>query len=740
MKPLFHTLPARLTSSLLIGGCLLTGLTIASNLFSINNSAQAQTSDRQTSGDLYYTFYGRQIPLRSHPDTIAVQFRPEDTSTRGRGGLPLYLQLQQDLQGDVSLTRGDRRIGGASESNAQESIDIDVQPLGDRLALITLPNNSRSRDTVRQRIQQQSYVDSTLPVLVLDNGNEGEGETTVVLPNEIVVSFEPDLPNSTVQHLLYRHNLEIIRPLQFTDNRYLVRSRSESGLAVLNASNQLNLESSIQSATPNFVQSIPYQVQQASAQTPGIQPNATARLQQFLASLPTLETPFTSNLLPLAWHLNSTPYRGRFQSRTDIHATEAWEESNGGEGAVVAVIDSLIQWDHPNLAERVHTVSDTAGARLPGEVHGWDFSSNQVVCSTENRCVSGDPDTRISEDELAVLRPHFQNTFRLDDASLLDHYDAAVPQIRGMNPNFSDAEVASFLRNSIRDRIAAEFHGTWSAGVIAAHPAEDQGTMGVAPNAEILPVRVFGLGGEITAARLIEAVGYAAARDVDVINLSLGSLMPHQDLVDQIFHVLDHHPNLVMIASAGNDSLDGVGFPAATPGVISVGATSVEGRRTFYSSYGGRLDLVAPGGETSRFNRWGILTTGGTWVDGFWQGMEAPDYGWAMSLDPQGYYVQVQGTSFSAPAVAGIAALMKGVNPDLERDRLSEILKDTARYEGLELSQGDRNRYRLQREVGMTFMDDRLSGVFPLPDPVSAAQYFFGAGLVNAEAAVREAR
>jgi subtilisin family serine protease len=262
----------------------------------------------------------------------------------------------------------------------------------------------------------------------------------------------------------------------------------------------------------------------------------------------------------------------------------------------------------------------------------------------------------------------------------------------------------------------------------------------VAPNAEILPVRVFGLYGEITSARLIEAIGYAADRGADVINMSLGGLLPNQELTDQIFQVLDKSPNVAIVASAGNDSLDGVAFPAAIPGVISVGATNLNGKRTFYSSYGGRLDVVAPGGETTMALKEGILTTGGTWVDGFWQGMQIPSYAWASAVDPQGKYFQVQGTSFSAPIVSGIVALMKGVNPDLKRDRITKILKETASYDGLNLSRSDLNRYRLQSQVGLTMRQDRLSGVFPFPQPVSAEQYFFGNGLVNAEAAVRKAR
>ncbi|MEO1145550.1 MAG: S8 family serine peptidase [Cyanobacteria bacterium J06638_22] len=735
MKRLVQQISTRLASSVMVSGCLAGAIALLPTAITFSSIAHAQMADTQPTDDLYYTFYGRQIPLRSRPDIVAVQFRPTSGS-RSRGALPQYLQLQDDLQtGMSSGTRGDGRL-----EEPAEGIEVNVEPLGDRFALVTPTDAGRSTDDIRQRVQDQNYVEDTLPVLSLSGVSDDAAEMTVVLPNEIVVGFESELSNSEIQYLLYRYDLEVIRPLQFTENRYLVRSLRENGIGVLHTANRLAQEIGIQSAAPNFVQSVSYQVQDARFADAGTVPDANERLLDELAALPTLDTPFDSNLLPLAWHLNSTPQRGILQTRTDVRATEAWERSNGGEDVVVAVIDSLIQWDHPNLAQSIYTVPESTPNLLPGEVHGWDFTNYQVLCTAQDICVSGDPDTRISQEELAVLRPAFQETFALSDSEILSLYESYVGWFLAENPSLTDAELARMMRNIIRSEISAEFHGTWSAGVIASQPADAQGVVGVAPNAEILPVRVFGLGGEITPSRLIEAVGYAAERDVDVINMSLGSMWPHQDLVDQVFNVLDENPDLVIVASAGNDNLDGVGFPAATPGVISVGATNLEGRRTFYSSYGGRLDVVAPGGETTLFNRGGILTTGGTWVDGFWDGMEIPSYSWDVSLDPMGYYVQVQGTSFSAPTVAGVVALMRGVNPGMDRDRITTILQDTASYDGLSLSAGDRNRYRLQREVGMTLMEDRLSGVFPLPDPVSAEEYFFGHGLVNAEAAVNAAR
>lgn len=701
---------------------MLTGLFWST--FSLSQIPLHSTATAQTGSELSYTFYGKSIPLRLRQNVVAVSFRQVAAGRGGSRSVPLYLQLQQDLQ------------AGSSRSRAAAPPVITVQPVGEHYALVALPANSRSGNGLAEQIQQQSYVAETLPVLALSSSEEEA--SSLVLPNEIIVSFEADLSARQIHTLLERQGLEIIRPLRFTQNRYLVKSTSTQGLAVLNLANRLNRQAGVQSATPNFIQALPAQ---QDLSLPLSEPDDLSAL---LAHLPQIESRYPSQLLPLAWHLNSTAQQRRGQRRTDVRATEAWQESNGGENVVVAVIDSVIQWDHPDLLQRVYTATaeDTAYELLPNEVHGWDFTSDQVTCSATpaKNCVPGDPDTRLSTAELAILRPHFQRTFQLSDQELIQEYETVAAQVQQSYPDYSTHQIAEAIRNWIRSNISAEFHGTWASGVIAAQPQQERGAIGVAPQAQILPVRVFGLHGEITSARLIEAVGYAAERGVDVINLSLGGLLPDQELTDQIFRVLDAHPKLVIVAAAGNDSSDGVAFPAAVPGVISVGATNLTGKRTFYSSYGGRLDLVAPGGETAIEQRGGILTTGGTWLAGFWQGIEPPKRAWAASLDPLGQYVQVQGTSFSAPVVAGVVALMKGVNPGLSRERTTEILQSTASYEDLSLSQADLNYYRLQSQVGLTMLQDRLSGVFPMPKPVSAQQYFYGYGLVNAEAAVKKAK
>jgi len=690
--------------------------------------ALAQAEVSPAAEDLYYTFYNQRIALIERRDQIAVEFKPTPNFTRG-GAEPAYLRLQRDLNATLQNTRGD---GG------QTSPTVEVRPLGSRYALVDLPAPSRGvEDQLLQRLQQ-SYIQSTLPVL-----SRPGGQDSIVVTPEIVVSVEPGTTSGQVQSLLRRYDLELIRPLRFSQHRYLVRARYASGTAILSIANQLATIPGIQSATPNFVQSVDYQVMPLGLLTQtGRGEAGDDQSPQVAAAIP--NSPFANSLLPRQWHLHSRGVGNRLLPRTDINALAAWQHSNRGQDSVVAVIDSLIQWDHPDLVENLYRLPTDATDRLPGEVHGWDFSNTAETCDPADtgNCALGDPDTRISAEELDALRPHLHHTLTLSDGDLLAAYPRLDAALVEDNPELTESQRARMTRDWIQKAIASEFHGTWSAGVIAANPQDRPGVVGVAPAAKVLPVRVFGLGGEITGAALIEAMGYAAARHADVINLSLGSLLPDQELTAQIFTLLDQHPDLVIIAAAGNESLDGVDFPAAVPGVIAVGATNISGNRASYSSFGAGLDLVAPGGEITLQSGAGILTTGGTWIKDLWTGLTPPDRPWGFNLDSLGQYVQVEGTSFSAPMVAGVMALLKGQDPEgrLDRQQLTQILATTAHYYPLRLTQADTNHYRLQASLGFGTVLDfpfvRPSGITGRIEPISPEQYFFGQGLVDAAAAV----
>ncbi|MCY6493859.1 S8 family peptidase [Leptolyngbya sp. GGD] len=685
---------------------------LGSNASWVTRSARAQAKP-----ELYYTFFGQKIALTEQTDAIAVNFK----TFRGRGR-----SLHQQLEADLTGTRAGRSRGGGSTA---QSSGIEVKSLGAQFAIVKLAANV-SKPDILEKIQQQDYVQSTLPVLSRTPSPKSEPTqfSQIVLPNEIIVSFAANLAPDQISKILETQKLDVVRKLRFSQNRYVVKSRQANGVEILRVANGLAQVTGIDSATPNFIQSIQQDLQPQAFRTTPIESISPA-----LQGLPEVKgVPFASKLLPLQWHLNSTARRGNL-ARTDVRATDAWKHSHSGDQVVVAVIDSVIQWDHPDLKESLYTLSPNTPDALPGETHGWDFVEN-------------DSDTRLEGSDLTQIQPLFRNSFELSDATLIKRYAKEAKAILEHNPNLSSAQVAKVIRNSIQSFVMSQFHGTWSAGVIAAQPHAGTGIVGVAPKAKILPIRGLGLDGVIRPETQIEAIGYAAARKADVINMSFGGALPSQAVVDQVFSVLDANPKLVMVGSAGNSDVDGVAFPAAIPGVLSVGATNLMGEKAPYSSFGQRLDLVAPGGDTSQTENQGILTTGGTWIENLWQGVnqrpQNNQWAWGTAFDPMGQYVQVQGTSFSAPIVSGIVALMKSEDPDrkLSRDRVIEILKQTASYDGLKLTKSDENRYRLRIATGISdgiLMPIRASGIQDPKRPVSMQQYYFGRGLVNAEAAVQ---
>jgi serine protease len=525
---------------------------------------------------------------------------------------------------------------------------------------------------------------------------------------EVVVQFEPGLSEADRHHILTQAGMTLIRPLRFSQEFYLVRPDQPHSQSVQQIAQQLGQHPGVSIAGPNKRQTHP----------------DFAVIQPEFAPGPTW-VPDQSSLTQRAWHLNNELYREGNGPRTDIHALEAWAISHKGAGVQVAVIDSPIQWDHPDLAHQLACYDDPLPNPLPGESCGYDF-------------VEEDGDTRLSRAELAQMNQYLKASFQANDWTLLRTYQDLAHQLGDLPRN----EKADHIRAILRHRVSTTFHGTWVAGIIAAQGSNGEGLQGVAPEASLLPVRVFDLDGSTTTARLIEATGYAAARGVDVINLSLGGLLPDEALAHHLMTLLDTDPNLVIVAAAGNHSVDGVGFPAAVPGVLAVGATNLEGQRSSYSDYGAQLDLVAPGGDLRKGSHGGILTTGGTHMAALWKGIQLPDTPWSYGVDPLGKYVQVEGTSFAAPNVAGVVALIRSDDPQrqLNRDQIIDLLKATAEYKALSITQSDQQHYRLQREVGFsTWLGMpwvRPSGIYPSPKPVSAQQYYFGAGLVNAQEAL----
>ena len=170
-----------------------------------------------------------------------------------------------------------------------------------------------------------------------------------------------------------------------------------------------------------------------------------------------------------------------------------------------------------------------------------------------------------------------------------------------------------------------DWHETEVAGVAGAVANNAEGIAGVAWDCRIMTLRV-----NYTSLDVADAIDYATENGASVINMSFGNYDPAkygpdtivQDAVDDAFAA-----GVVLVATAGNNTTDGMRFPAALDPVIAVSATTATDARASFSNYGSWVTVAAPGDA--------ILSTSGP-TD----------------------YDTVDGTSFSAPYVAGIAALL----------------------------------------------------------------------------------
>jgi len=330
------------------------------------------------------------------------------------------------------------------------------------------------------------------------------------------------------------------------------------------------------------------------------------------------------------WYLKAT-------QASAVRAEAAWDSSTGSAGVVVAVLDTGIRYDHPDLGRAAD-----GGRLLPG----YDF-------------VSADSDGKFTSANDGDGR----------DADASDPGDW-VTAAEAALPIFDD-------NCEVQDE--SSWHGTRVAGLIGARTNNSTGIAGLTWRPWILPVRVLGkcggydsdiLAGMRWAGGLSVTGVPANPNPARVINLSLGSEdacpASYQTVVDELVR-----NGVVIVASAGNEA-GPVAAPANCRGVVSVVALRHAGSKVGFSSLGANATIGAPGGNCVNVGAsdpclYSIDTTTNL-------GTTAP--GTSGYTDQFNYNV---GTSFSAPLAAGVAAMMVSVNANLTAAEITERLRAGAR-------------------------------------------------------------
>ncbi len=209
-------------------------------------------------------------------------------------------------------------------------------------------------------------------------------------------------------------------------------------------------------------------------------------------------------------------------------------------------------------------------------------------------------------------------------------------------------------------------HGTFVAGIAAAatnnlDPAlgTPEGVAGMGRQARLMVLRAMNASGRGTAFDIAEAIYYATAAGARVINLSLTLGLPENPADVEILRLAveaAQAADVLVVAASGNENYNPISFPARFPGVLAVGASKRDDSRASFSNYGARLDLVAPGVEI-----FSTLRNGNNYY-GYYGGSASNS----------------SGTSFASPHVAGVAALVRSLRPDLSQSAVYELVRHTA--------------------------------------------------------------
>ena len=418
------------------------------------------------------------------------------------------------------------------------------------------------------------------------------GETVAIIP-EIVVRVKTGVEVEAVQTLCEAAGCTVRKLMEFTTQEYLIEVLGPDAEAVFAAVEALSRSPEVEWACPNTA----FRPRLAGQTALG---HGMAPLGPMISSTgdPNMLGVFPNDeYFPNQWHLHNTGQSGGTPD-ADINAPEAWEITTGDPNVIVALLDTGVDMNHPDLVDNL--------------ISGYDFEQ--------------------------------------DDAS---------PEPRLDWPMYA--------------------HGTACAGLIAASGDNGLGVTGVAWSCKVMPVRLDVSGAmPVSSTDIATALRWSASEGADILTNSWGFYGPvpiiHAAIQDitKSGGIGRNGKGCVVVFASGNDR-GPLHWPAVYPEVVAIGATDHNDVHYRYSNSGPGLDMVAPSGcadpRCSFFvNLWTTDISGPLGLSG------DPDYTLGL-LD----YTAIDGTSASAPIVAGVAALVLSVEPDLANEEVRHFLERSAK-------------------------------------------------------------
>lgn len=294
---------------------------------------------------------------------------------------------------------------------------------------------------------------------------------------------------------------------------------------------------------------------------------------------------------------------------------------------------------------------DLWGMKKIGMPVAWDLSTGSA------QIIIADIDTGVDRNHSDLAANMWTNSGEIAGNNIDDDNNGYVDDVHGWD-----------FANNDNDPMDDHGHGTHTVGTIAGVGNNGTGIVGVNWTSKVMALKFLDANGSGNLDGAVKALKYSADMGARISSNSWGCGCHSFAIDDAVKYA--HDRGQVVVAAAGNDHKNALDFsPAGTDRAVTVGATNVNDNLACFSNNGEKIDVVAPGGDSTRCG--GIS-------DYILSARAATNSMCPGASTVGGSYCIARGTSMAAPHVAGLAALLLAKNPALTNEQVRQILRASA--------------------------------------------------------------